>query len=252
MKDCPQQHFIVDYVFRELDEKEKNKFKAHLQTCDVCRLQLQQFEETFSVIKKAKTEKPPKELMDNYLRVLRNSFYPKTNLLQRVNEWISDFVTLPSPAMRLAQATIMLLIGVFLGRLLFLQPQTPTANIADNNIQSAAVVSDQLLRHYLQETEMILLDVANTNPAEDARILESIKQLAKYRRLLEKTVLCRERAEELDDPMLKNLIDEIELILLDLCNAEDENFDELLFHVKKQIKESHILLEINSIARDQI
>jgi hypothetical protein len=252
MKDCPQQHFIVDYVFRELDEKDRRKFKAHLQTCEVCQLQLQQFEKTFSVIKKAKTEKPPKELMNNYLRVLQNSFYPKRSLLQKVNEWIDDFVTHPSLSMRLAQATIMLLIGVLLGRLLFFQPQTPITNLADNNIQSAAAISDQLLRHYLQETEMILLDVANTNPAEDARILESIKQLAKYRRLLEKTVLCRERAEELDDPMLKNLIDEIELILLDLCNAEDENFDELLFHVKKQIKESHILLEINSIARDQI
>lgn len=252
MKDCPQQHFIVDFVFRELDEKDRRKFKAHLQTCEICQLQLQQFEKTFSIIKKAKPQKPPEKLMDSYLRVLQNSFYPKRNLLQRTNEWLDDFITQPSLAMRLVQATIMLLIGVFLGRLLFFQPQAPGTNFTDNNFQSTATVSDQLLHHYLQETEMILLDVANSNPAEDTRILESIKKLTKYRQLLQKTMLCRERAEELNDAALKNLIDEIELILLDLCNAEDENFDELLFQVKKQIKESHILLEINALTQNQI
>ncbi|NOZ62648.1 MAG: hypothetical protein GXO74_13335 [Calditrichaeota bacterium] len=247
MRECPRQNLIVDFVFHEMDGAARKKFEEHLNNCDICQMRLQQFEGTIPVIKKMRRDQPEKNILENYQKTLKNSFYPKLSLRWRLQEWLEDFFVTPSLSMRLAQAAAMLVIGVLLGRLFFFQPQAPVSVTSNANQMIAANVSDQLLQHYLQETEMILLDVANTNPAEDAQMISSMKELAIYRRLLQKTVLCRERAEELKDPALANLIDEIELIFLDLCNAEDESLNEMLQHVRSQIKDSHILLEINTV-----
>ncbi|OQX87208.1 hypothetical protein B6D60_04355 [candidate division KSB1 bacterium 4484_87] len=247
MKECPQQNLIVDYVFRELDTKTKTEFEAHLKSCQSCQQQLREFKAAAPVFQKARRIHHPKRPAQNYYKTLKENFYPSMSLAQRIHEWAADFFLTPSIAMRVAQAVAMLVVGVFLGRFLFFQEPIPVAVKNETSPILAANVSDQFLRHYLQETEMILLDVANTNPAEDRQILSSVKQLAIYRQLMQKTILCREHAEELNDDVLANLINEIELILLDLCNTEDENLIETLQNVRRQIKDSHILLEINSV-----
>jgi hypothetical protein len=115
------------------------------------------------------------------------------------------------------------------------------------SLVSQPLVEDLILKNYLQETEMIFLDVANLDPIEDQRLISSLVQSAKYKYLLQKTLLLREQASELENSQLSDVLSQIELILLELCNMEANAYEETLFLIKQQLKDTHLLIEMQTL-----
>lgn len=253
MKTCDQQYLVVDYFFNELTQAHKKQFEQHLTECQDCSNNLEALQVTAPLIKNQKREYPEKESLQQYHQQLKTKYYAPERLSIRIKKLGAKFISKPSIPWRLAEAAALILIGIIIGRMTIWKSQPSPDQLAANGyISIESSVSDVLLKNYLQETEMILLDVKNLNPIEDEQILINLKQLAKFRSLLQKTILCRSQAQEFNDDELVKLINEIELILLELCNVEKETLAETLLEIRQQMEDSNLLFNIKTMGQGSI
>ena len=250
MKTCNKQYLVVDYFFDELNQQQKHEFEKHLTECEICKNYADVFSATAPLIKKQQRILPEKELMNQYYRELKTKYYSPKKLSAIIKEFFESLIITPSLPVRIAEAAVLILIGIFIGKAMFWKSQ-PVQQFVNGNKYGTSYVSNLIINNYLQETEMILLDVANVNP-DDEQILLSLSQLAQYGNLLQKTTFCRTQAEETENEKLINLIDDIELILLELCNVEKKTLQEKVFEIRKQINESNLLFEIQNFSGEGI
>jgi len=252
MSKCDQQFLVVDYFFSELSSDEKLKFENHLKNCTTCQQYLDALATTSGVIKKQEREQPDKELLKNYQLHLKKEFYAKKNATSWIDKILEKFIRRPSVGLRLAEAVVFILVGIFIGKLTIWKSVTPNAPVEFNQVSYDPSIKDLLLDNYLQETEMIFLDVANLDPIEDQKIILTLIQSAKYKYLMQKTLLLRDQAKEVENQQLSDLLNQIELILLELYNMETNSYNETLSIVQQQLKRSHLLLEIKSLNKMDI
>lgn len=253
MKTCDRQYLVVDYFFDELDKKQKNEFEKHLANCEICQNYLNAFSATAPIIKRQKRLLPEKELMNEYSQQLKANYYLPKKFSTTIKDFFESLIITPSIPIRIAEAAILILIGIFIGKEIIWKSQpVPVQQFVNSNGYGVSYVSDLIVKNYLQDTEMILLDVANIDPDEDEQVILSLSQLAQYGSLLQKTSLCRSQAEATNNEKLVNLIDDIELILLELCNIEKKTLQEKVFEIRQQINESNLLFEIKNYSGDEI
>ncbi len=251
MKTCDQQFLIIDYYFHELADSQRRDFEKHVQECALCQKQAEAFAATASLIKKIKRAQPEPALFRQYSQQLKAHYYPSKNLIARITEVLDSLIFKPTLAVRLAEAAVLILIGIFIGRMMFWKAQ-PIQQATNDKEFSAPVIASLVMDNFLLETEMILLDIVNTNPTDDEQVLLSLCQLAQYRNLLQKTKICRAEAEETHNAKLIKLTDDIELILLDLCNVEKKTLQEKIVEIKQEIDDMNLLFELKNFAAEKI
>ncbi len=178
---------------------------------------------------------------------LEDEFYDKHKITSGFEKIIETFIRRPSIPTRLAEAFVLILIGIFIGKMTIWKANPVAEPQVFNNITHQSSIEDILLTNYLQETEMILLDVANLDPVEDQTIIFNLIQSTKYKYLLQKTFLLRDQAKELENYQLSELLNEIELILLELYNLDKNAQVKTLSIIKQHLKDSHLLIEIKSM-----
>lgn len=252
MNRCNQKYLLIDYVFNELTLDQKKQLKRHLDGCQDCQKYLTAVATTFNTIKNLKREKPGPGSLHNYHLKLKQAFGTEKIAGPRIEKLVQSFIQKPSIPARIAEAFILLLIGFFIGQTRLLKVDYPIpATFLEHEIYHSAI-EPGLLKNYLQETEMILLDVANLDPTEDLKIIIHLIQSAKINYLLQKTILIREQAKKLNDDRLAGLLNQIELILLDLSNFKKNELAETISEIKEQMKVSHLLIEIKSIKQEKL
>jgi len=247
MSKCDQQFLVVDYFFGELTSDVQLEFENHLETCASCQEHMNALAATSTVIKKQKRKKPQKELLHKYQLQLKNEFYEEKKITSWIEKISEKFIRRPSITIRLAEVLVLLLVGIFIGRLTIWKSFTPNEDVAVSQINVDSSIKQLLLQNYLQETEMIFLDVANLDPVEDQKIILNLIQSSKYKFLIQKTLLLRDQARDLENHQLYELLNQIELILLELYNMEKNAYVETLSVIKQQLKDSHLLIEITSM-----
>ncbi len=252
MSNCDQEYIVVDYFFNELNQRERQNFENHLSYCKVCQEHVTALATTSKVLKKQKREQPEKKLLQNYHLQLANEFNTGKKVNSGFDQIIEKFIRRPSIAIRLAESVVLILIGIFIGKMTIQESSTALDSVALNDVPFGSQVEELLLKNYLQQTEMILLDVANLDPVEDEQLLFNLIQSSKYKYLLQKTLLLRDQAKELENHQLSGLLNQIELILLELYNMETNASVETLSLIKQQLKETHLLIEIKSLDQIQI
>ena len=247
MSKCDRKFLVVDYFFHELKGEDKREFETHLVGCKTCERHLAALTETSRVLEGQRREKPEKKLLRNYHRLLQNEFKVSESWTSRFDTIFDNLVRRPSIAIRFAEAVVLILIGVFIGRTFIWQPNTISVPNGSISLASQPQVEDLILKNYLQETEMIFLDVANLDPIEDQRLISSLVQSAKYKYLLQKTLLLRDQVDESENSQLSDVLGQIELILLELFNIEANAYEETLFLIKQQLKDTHLLIEMKTL-----
>lgn len=252
MSSCNQKHFVVDYFFDELANDQKIQYENHLKRCELCQQHLDDLKGTAKAVKRFQRQQPDKKFFKNYHRQLKEQFSSEKKRTPIFDKVIDIFIRKPSIAIRIAEAVALLVLGIFIGRNFVWQSefsQTPVAQY-QNNYQ--ILNEDLLLKNYLRETEMVLLDVSNLDPVEDQKIIFNLIQSTKYRYLLQKTALLKNQAYELEDQQLIELLNRVELILLELCNLEEQVSPAAIEEIKQQLKKSFLLMEIKSIKHQEI
>jgi len=62
---------ITEYLEETLSSKQRNRFEAHLNTCDGCQTYLKQMQTTIGLVGKLKEEMLPPTVKDDLLRAFR-------------------------------------------------------------------------------------------------------------------------------------------------------------------------------------
>lgn len=253
MISCKREYETIEYFFDEMPAEKKLDFEIHIKKCEHCRAQLDNLQLADTVVKSYQRPQPEGQILRQYRQALNETFGRGKHFSIHLDKLKEKFITRPTIGIRFAEAFAILIIGIFIGKMTFWK----TENIQNNvNYESAAVtptaVEALLLKNYLQEAEMILLDVANLDPVDDHSVILELKKIAEYRRLLQKTLICKEHAEQLNDEKMGDLLNQIEVILLELCNIEQVSLDETFMDLKQQLRDTNLLRTIKNVNQNTI
>jgi hypothetical protein len=255
---CQFEKYFVDYVSGNLEDKEKLSFQIHLESCPTCPRQLDEFYILHNKIKLRKRKNPDSELLTNYHKNLASEFSDgsqikkSANLTDRIIECIFWERSL---RFRVAEVLGLILIGIFIGWLIF-YPQTEI--IQSNNLnpdyftRPISKAEVEYINYYFQAAEFLLLEIKNTdvNTALNKSDIEFNKSIAQ--KLLIKTFIIHEIALRQNDPKILRFLSKMELLLYEVSNVPTEELKQSMdaFHVI--IDDSRLLDDAREFQKDLI
>jgi len=156
----------------------------------------------------------------------------------------------PRWAFRTAAAVILIVVGIFVGRSVF-SPRPASVNISRQTAQAPEAIpapAGPVLRaqNYIDRSKLLLLALVNHNPVTEdpyALNLPFQKQVSQ-----ELVALAGDLKSELKDPRqrrLRELVADLETILIQIANLESENDLEAVEFVKQGVANRALLLKIN-------
>lgn len=251
MSQCQDIHeMMAEALYDDLDGERRAEFDAHLQSCSDCGRLYQEMAETLWLMSARETAEPDEAFWAGYSDRLaeRLEFEPRQHdrpLRAKHPTWHLH------PALHVGAIAALLMVGVFLGKWIWTEEQpskfTPDATVSTSGqVDAVNVLVNNRVQSYLQKSQVLLLALANFDPRTDdavtlnlpsqKRISESLVQEATYL----KTAL--------DDPAqmrLRELVADLEIILLQIANLEDEHDLEAVQMVQRGVDKQGVLFRID-------
>lgn len=197
---------ILLYMYDELEESEKREFQNHLDACPHCQAE---YNENRSLFKTLEGEEK-KELSPRW-------GYYWGNILSRIRpEKAGKRFARPSLkwGVTFAGFVLCLVVGFFMGRIFLKSPQMKMTNGVSNGENYHRVA----LGNYLEDMKPLMVDLANTDLSERQTNGGPVeKEMIKS--MLIQTRMLRRRLSDRDDPYLKTLLMDMELILMEIDNT---------------------------------
>jgi len=248
MKKCNLQDCFVDFIEDSVDSKTKEEIQQHLRECPECSLHLAGLRKTHQILHSRRRPEPSLELLYHYQTRLEQLFPVKTRFTI-FREWISvtwqNAWDLNPIALRMAGAAVLVLIGIFIGRLIFYTP----ANEILNNQQANVVVLElqpedlKLVKDYFVQSEILLLTVKNTSENDDAITSELMLDKELAQDLLDKTLLIQEKAALLNNESLSVFLNQIEFLLLEISNTDEREIIDVFKQIRQVMNAARLLYE---------
>lgn len=243
---------MVKALYNELPGKKKKNFLHHLNTCPGCREKYRDLSGVMEIMDKRQRPAMGGDFWDNYYPRLQE----KIESLEQ--ERARDKVRVPviklrRPALRWvlypAAAMALLVIGVAVGRYLTLHPGK---NIPGHTQTTPRRMSSAVTEHFYN-LQPLLVDYANYTPAENREGpgedgMVTIEKRTVQKLLLENRLLKRVVARGNNIP-LKQLMEELELILLEMSTGGDSKAARRA--VRQLIEDNHILFKITVFNKNQ-
>jgi len=255
MSDCKKcRSLFLEAFYQELDAQTKRFFRDHLLVCDKCQSEFNEMKSTLKFMSKRVRPEPPKEFWGSYeerlaQRIKREEAYQ----VERESWWskIADaFRFAPKWAYQAAAALVLIVVGVFIGRMVF----APSASELQQASQQPGIITQQQpgtelvhrTQNYIERSKLILLALVNFDPAtEDPYALDLPYQQRVSKELVQEASYLKRELAESDQQRLENLIVDLERVLLQIANLESENDFEAIELVKEGVNNRGILMEIN-------
>ncbi len=255
MKACEKcRSLLVDALYDELSPKDKNFFDRHTSSCPACAAEYRAMKETLQIMKRRVRPEPGPDFWDGYwerlsLRLEKDKASGRVSLPWWRNLG-RDWRFAPRWALQAAAAVVLLVIGVWVGRTV-LGPRPAPVEIARQTAPVPAIQpagSDPVLRarDYFDRSKLVLLALVNYDPASDdpyALNLPQQKQVSQE--LVSKAGRLKSDLNHPRQRRLRELVTDLETILLQIANLEAENDLEAVGFVKQGVENRGILLKIN-------
>jgi hypothetical protein len=255
MSDCKKcRSLFLEAYYEELDAQTKQFFKDHLLVCDKCQSEFNKMKSTLKFMSKRVRPEPPKEFWDSYEeRLAQRIKKEETSEIERVSWWsklVNAFTLAPKWAYQAAAALVLIVVGVFIGRMIF----TPSGSEIQRASQQPGITIQQQpgtelvhrTQNYIERSKLILLALVNFDPAtEDPYALDLPYQQQVSKELVEEASYLKRELAESDQERLENLIIDLERVLLQIANLESQNDFEAIELVKEGVTNRGILMEIN-------
>ncbi len=266
MNDCKKSKLLFDEAFfGELTGQDKTFLDRHLENCPKCRVKLDQNSSLLSAVTQKKAHEPQPGFWDNYTTNLHRRMVSEGHLTgnqlskkQTSRRFSARFI--PAWALQGAAAVIILIVGIFIGRQFF-APGAPSAPApGPGNQNNAYLTSDLALRQktlqrtvrFLDRSRVILLAIENFDPAtQSAGTVNLPYQKEISRDLLKQAISLKQDLSSIRQRRLKELIAELEVILLQIANIDSGSEMETLQLVKggQYIRGILFKIRINDLRR---
>jgi len=270
------EELLVESLYGEIDEERRVELDAHLAGCETCARLLEEMRGTLEVMSRYERRDPGPEFWAGYWDRLQERMAdaagtPVEDTTKR-SWWRARVAGRPvaSWTYRAAAAAAILVLGIFVGRTFFMPavevsepPVTasggavqdttpggdvpvPTGDVPRTGGGGEVVLtsSDRAMR-YVQKSQVLILGLVNTDPSADGYAADLETQRTRSRELLAQAPDIK---NDLNDPRqrrLRELVDELEKILMQIANLEEEEDYEEVDFIRGTVNRHDVLLKIN-------
>jgi hypothetical protein len=258
MKDCKWcRSRLVEALYGELEAKEKDLFEKHTAACPACAAELKALAETLKTMDARVRPEPGQDFWDGYWDRLSRRMekeerakaaLPASQPLVASSGRRWSFM--PRWAFQVAAAVVLIAAGIFIGRTVF-SPRRAPLEASQPAGQSPAVQpaeGDAVLRarNYVDRSKLVLLALVNYDPAsEDAYGLDLPYQKQVSQDLVRQAGAIKSDLKDPSQRRLRELVSDLEAILLQIANLESKNDLVGVDIVKQGIESGGLLFKIN-------
>lgn len=254
MGDCNKcRAMFSEFLYGELPDKKRKILEDHLNTCWLCRSELDELTKTQALMEKRVRPEPGPEFWDNYWDKLARRMDKEEILFpDREKRWKSFLrlaPAMPRWAYQSAAAVILIVVGIFIGRLVF-TPDNARVSTADLGTGSAdsglGIELVQRTQNYIDRSKTMLLAIVNFDQENDDPYALSLPyQRQVSQELVQEAVWIKAGLADSKERRLQELVSDLEVILLQIANLEAESDLEAIELVKDGVENRGILLKIN-------
>ncbi len=251
---------LAAYLYGELPADRSGEIEAHLESCSVCRLEMNTIKKVFNG---ADTLNPD---MENAAQRVDWDSLP-----DRITDWVFNqkgkgqvrnrprlrVFWLHSPIRSVYAA---LILGVCLGAvltLLVIRPPRPAESAAGDLIVSTLAlesmdieVARRTTLDYLDRSQYLLLDLMQSSPDKAADFWQSAFGNQQARSLLSKKKYIDQQLDNFQMVKAKALCDQIEMLFLELSQISHELSSAELSKLQSLIEERQLILKIKLVKKE--
>jgi hypothetical protein len=244
---CTQtREYFVDALYSELDAVTRREFEEHLSKCVSCASEYDKMRASLSIMDKRVRTEPDKTYWDEYWNSLQKKLKDTSHARRPGNLYLWRPMKVPAWAYGIA-AALVLAIGIYIGRTYF--NSSGTTGVQEQGPASTSLTSrsDSTTREalvYLERSKNLLIGLTNIDEGHQAFMNFSRHQQVS-RRLIEQGNVLTVALNRPDQQLIRQLIQDLQIILLQLANIEVTPGVPAIELVKKGINEKSILLKIN-------
>jgi hypothetical protein len=247
------QEWVAEALYSDLPEDKKQMFEDHLLQCDSCSDTFAEMSSTLGIMDKRKRPEPDDHFWEGYWDRLTARMQAEKVFTPQVPEKSRRlfFGVKPFPrwAFQAAAATALIVVGIFLGRVLFAPgPQgIQTAGLETTQPQvSPGIQLAERTEAYVQRSKLLLMGLVNFDPAEqDLYTLDLPYQRQASRDLLQEAGWLKQELGNSRQRRLQELVADLEAILLQIANLEAEEDLEAVELVQTGVESRGIFLKIH-------
>jgi hypothetical protein len=241
---CEFEKYFDDYFFGDLSPAEDLALQKHLQTCQTCPEKMDNHYRIHARLKKYHRPSAPIEAISAYHKEI-NLGFNNESFKQRFILWINRYLKRRTLFARVAQFASLLIIGIVVGWFVFSPAEPEIVFPAGDRFPMSRPISNvdlDYVHYYLLASEMVLLEIENSDPQNDFILNRELAQ-----KLLIKTFRVHEIALQLNNLRLLNFLSRMELLLHEVSNLSDEEISESLDTIVKAIEEADLLREVKTL-----
>lgn len=236
------------YIDNNMSDVERLDVETHLRDCAKCSSEYEAFKLMQTEASKLEKAKAPEYLWENIEAQLyaqkEGIFIKISNKFSKLKEKIKGSLRIPIRVIRIAGFATILLMGVVIARYFF-------PSILHDDFHSKAInekVNYQLINQrtgkYIEKSKILLLGIINFDDTQEARIdLSKEKRISNQ--LIHEAAFLKENLPHRRNERIKQLVSDLELILLEIANIEEQEDIENIELIKSGIDRKGLLLKIN-------
>ncbi len=238
MKECKKyRQLFSGALYNELSEAQRKAWQVHLKDCRACAVE---YEHMLSVLETMDQRQRPR-LSETYWDIY---WYRLEEKLAQENipavKAKSPFTFRLRYALYPVSAVVFILLGIFIGK--YLYPPARTGDAKDN--QALVRVYPALARHF-DNLRPLLLGYANYTYRE--RTLSAVETVQVDKEILQKLILenylLKRAVAKTGDVSQKELLDELELILLEISSMNGQELQTIM-SIQDILKDKQILFKM--------
>lgn len=246
---------LVDVVYDKADDDAKSLFDAHVDSCPDCARLYADMRTTLSAMDRRERKDPGQAYWDGYWNRL-TARMEREETERRSRGWFSRLAPALSPAaLRWAQrgvlAALLIVFGAVVGRMV-MPGQSPTdvakappeAERVEPIVRQAS--AEACARQYIEDSQVLLLALVNFDPQTEGEYLSD--WTAEKERSRELVAQAASLRADLTDPKqrrLRNLVSELELIMMQIANLETAGDLEAVELISSSVNDQDVMLKIN-------
>lgn len=257
MNQCKQCKDLFDKALcQELNKEQKLFLENHLQECQKCRLEFKEANAMLNFMKKRVHQEPGPAFWDIYWEKLQDRMQ-KENVLHTKSEkrqktfspFFQSLNFSPRWVVRAAAALVLIVIGIFIGREIFPPSKVPVKQLDQSPVLVSSYEPGTELYHrtnnFIERSKVILLAMSNFDPeTEDSYVLNLPYQQQVSRELVQQASGIKNELADLDQRQLRELISDLEIILLQVANLDADSHISGIELVKNGVKIRGVLFKI--------
>jgi hypothetical protein len=217
---------MIEAYYGELAEEARAAFERHLAACPACGREYAALRKTLGLMDRRERPDPGPDFWDGYWdRLSRRLVWESTDVRDRrpsLAARVAGFAArLPRWSLQAAGAAALLLIGVWIGSRLIGPSGRPGATVASVRPAGSGTEAVVQAGNFIERSKVLLLGLVNYDPVtDDAYALDLDGKKTVSRRLLAEAPGIRQGLNRPGERRLRELVGDLERILLQIANLE--------------------------------